>query len=84
MFFLRVKVQYGVKSHIIKKVAVYLVVWVKWVFKYIQMIASGIVELSQGNNDWTTENAYEYLLSLAPFSIKKFAKETELLRKSLK
>lgn len=51
--------------------------------KYIEMIASGIVELGEGHNDWTIQNAYEYLLSLAPFSLEQYAAETALIRQAL-
>lgn len=51
--------------------------------KYIEMIASGIVELGEGNGDWTIENAYEYLLSLSPFTLAKFAEQTELIKQAL-
>ncbi|MFZ1820773.1 MAG: hypothetical protein WAU72_03095 [Acidimicrobiia bacterium] len=50
---------------------------------YLTMIASGVEELGQGNSDWTRENSFEYLLSLAPFNLEQFSKQTKLVRKTL-
>lgn len=50
---------------------------------YLTMIASGVYELGEGNLDWTMENAFEYLLSLAPFNLEQFSAQTKLVRKAL-
>ena len=52
-------------------------------YAYLKMIASGVKELGEGNLDWTDENSYKYLLSLAPFSLEQFSEQTKLVRKAL-
>ena len=47
------------------------------------MIGRCIKVLGEGNFDWTDENSYQYLLSLAPFSLEQFSEQTKLIRKAL-
>jgi|GEM_PF-4448125 hypothetical protein len=50
---------------------------------YVEMVVNGILEMGEGQSDWTRDNAIEYVLTQPPFNEHQMPEFSQMIRESL-